>query len=268
MHVVNLPSVHSAQVFVLVENAMVSGAATSALQAPSLASSSGLGPANDTNAGPVVPATPAPAEASGTVAARHLSFHSALYVSLYSLYYVFKMRVSLVIECRWMRKVVESKEMGMGALANTCGVGMALKTMADSEKNPILIDGAPSLCNLLVAGLPLWSPLQLLCCRVGANEFETLNDAYAAVAQAGASVGAMVVKAGAKKTQNLTPSKVMSPPFEGGVQVDGFYPQMSVRLRCDRKHDSTYESVRNSGKQTGLVDERRGVHKGVPACLN
>ena len=73
------------------------------------------GPANDTNAGPVVPATPAPGEASGTVAAA--SFTA-------------------------MRKVVEFKEMGMGALANTCGLGMALKAMADSEKNPILIDGA------------------------------------------------------------------------------------------------------------------------------
>ena len=35
---------------------------------------------------------------------------------------------------------------------------------------------------------------------VGANEFETLNDAYTAVAQTGASVNVMVVKAGAKKT--------------------------------------------------------------------
>ena len=52
-----------------------------------------------------------------------------------------------------MRKVVEFKEMGMGALASTCGLGMALKAMADSEKNPILIDGALSLCNLLVAAL-------------------------------------------------------------------------------------------------------------------
>jgi hypothetical protein len=41
----------------------------------------------------------------------------------------------------------------MGALANTCGLGMALKAMADSEKNPILIDGAPSLYKLLVAAL-------------------------------------------------------------------------------------------------------------------
>ena len=95
------------------------GAATSALQAPSLAPSSGLGPANDTNAGPVVPATPAPAGPSGTVAAA--SFTA-------------------------MRKVVEFKEMGMGALANTCGLGMALKAMADSEKNPILIDGASLKC--------------------------------------------------------------------------------------------------------------------------
>ena len=52
-----------------------------------------------------------------------------------------------------MRKVVEFKEMGTGALANTCGLGMALKAMADSEKNPILIDGAPSLCKLLDAAL-------------------------------------------------------------------------------------------------------------------
>ena len=76
--------------------------------------------------GPVVPAPPAPGEASGTVAAA--SFTA-------------------------MRKVVEFKEMGMGALASTCGLGMALKAMADSEKNPILIDGALSLCNLLVAAL-------------------------------------------------------------------------------------------------------------------
>ena len=105
---------------------MVDGAATGALQAPSVASSSGQGPANGTNALPVVPVTPAPGEASGTVAAA--SFTA-------------------------MRKVVEFKEMGMGALASTCGLGMALKAMADSEKNPILIDGAPLLYNLLVAAL-------------------------------------------------------------------------------------------------------------------
>ena len=44
------------QVFVLVENAMVDGAATGALQAPSLTSSSGQRPVNDTNAAPMVPA--------------------------------------------------------------------------------------------------------------------------------------------------------------------------------------------------------------------
>ena len=114
------------QVFVQVENAMVDGAATGALQVPSLASSSGQRPANDTNAGPGAPATPAPGGSSGTVAAT--SFTA-------------------------MRKVVEFKEMGMGALASACGLGMALKAMADSEKNPILIDGGPSLCKLLVAAL-------------------------------------------------------------------------------------------------------------------
>ena len=112
--------------FVLVENAMVDGAATGALQAPSVASSSGNRPGNDTNALPAVPAAPAPGEASGTVPAA--SFTA-------------------------MRKIVEFKEMGMGALASTCGLGMALKAMADSEKNPILIEGALSLCNLLVAAL-------------------------------------------------------------------------------------------------------------------
>ena len=103
--------------------------------------------------------------------------------------------------------------------------------------------------------------MQLLRCRVGAY------DAYAAVVQAGASVGVMAVKAGAKKTQKLTPFKVMSPPFGEDVLVDGFYPQMSMRIRCDRMHNATYESVRKSGKQTGLVDERRGVFKGVPTCM-
>ena len=77
----------------------------------------------------------------------------------------------------------------------------------------------------------------------------------------------MVVKAGAKEAQKLAPSKAMSPPFKGDVLVDGFYPQMSMRLRCDRLHDPTYESVRNAGKQTGLVDERGGVRKGVPTCM-
>ena len=72
--------------------------------------------------------------------------------------------------------------------------------------------------------------MQLLCCRVGANEFDTLNDAYAAVAQAGASVGVMVVKAGVKKTQKLTPFKVMSPPFEQDVLVDGFYMHVSPNV--------------------------------------
>ena len=95
---------------------MVDGAATGALQSPSLASSGGQCSVNDTNAGLVVPATPAPGGASGTVVAT--SFTA-------------------------MRKFVEFKETGMGALANTCGMGMASKAMTDSEKNPILIDGAP-----------------------------------------------------------------------------------------------------------------------------
>ena len=56
-----------------------------------------------------------------------------------------------------------------------------------------------------------------MCSRVGANEFETLNDAYAAVDQAGSSVGVMMVSAGAKKTQKLKPLKVMSPPLKGCV---------------------------------------------------
>ena len=44
-----------------------------------------------------------------------------------------------------------------------------------------------------------------------------MNDAYAAVAQAGASVGVMVVKAGAKKTQKLTPFKVVF--LKGTMQI-------------------------------------------------
>jgi hypothetical protein len=77
----------------------------------------------------------------------------------------------------------------------------------------------------------------------------------------------MVVKAGPKKPQKLKPFKVMSPPLEEDVLVDGFYPQMSMRLRCDRSHGSTYESVRNSGKKAGLTDERNGVRKGVRTCM-
>ena len=53
--------------FGIVENAMVDAAATGALQAPSLASSSssGQGPVNDTNAGPVVPTAAALADCEG-----------------------------------------------------------------------------------------------------------------------------------------------------------------------------------------------------------
>jgi hypothetical protein len=77
----------------------------------------------------------------------------------------------------------------------------------------------------------------------------------------------MVVKAGPKKPQKLKPFKVMSTPFEADFLVDGFYPQMSMRLQCDRSHDSTYESVRNSGKKAGLTDERKGIRKSVPMCM-
>ena len=94
-----------------------------------------------------------------------------------------------------------------------------------------------------------------------------MDDAYAAVVQAALSVGVMVIKAGPKKTQKLKPFKVMSPPFEEDVLVDGFYPQMSMRIRCDRKHDSRYESVYNAGKKSGLVLDRNGVKKGAPTCM-
>ena len=63
------------------------------------------------------------------------------------------------------------------------------------------------------------------------------------------------------------PFVAMSPSLKEDVRVDGLYPQMSMRLQCDRKHDATYESVRNSGKKTGLVDERNGVKKGGPTCM-
>ena len=116
--------------------------------------------------------------------------------------------------------------------------------MADSGEDPTSIDGAPSLCNLLVAALATLATLVLP--RIGANEFGTLDGAYAAVAQAAAPVGAMVVKAGAKKTQKLTPLKVVSPPFGGGVLVGGFYPQMSMRLRCGQGHGPTYEPARHT----------------------
>ena len=94
---------------------MVDAAATGVLQARSLASSSGQRTANDTNAGPVVPAPPAPGEASGTVAAA--SFTA-------------------------MRKVVEFKEMGFGALANTCGLGMALKAMQTPKRTLSSLTGS------------------------------------------------------------------------------------------------------------------------------
>ena len=94
-----------------------------------------------------------------------------------------------------------------------------------------------------------------------------MGGAYAAVAQAGASIGVMVAKAGAERTQKLTPSKAMPPPLGAGTPVGGFYPQMSMRLRCGRLHGGTYESARNFGKETGLTDGRDGARKGGPACM-
>ena len=91
-----------------------------------------------------------------------------------------------------------------------------------------------------------------------------MNDAYAAVAQAGASVGVMVVKAGPKKTQKLKPFKVMSPPFEEDVLVDGFYPQMSMRLRCDRsmtRHTNPSATLarRQVWRTKGMVSGKVGL---------
>ena len=40
-----------------------------------------------------------------------------------------------------MRKVVEFKEMDMAALCSHSGIGACLKTMADDECNPTLLDG-------------------------------------------------------------------------------------------------------------------------------
>ena len=40
-----------------------------------------------------------------------------------------------------MMKVVEFKEMDMAALCSHSGIGACLKTMADDERNPILLDG-------------------------------------------------------------------------------------------------------------------------------
>ena len=40
-----------------------------------------------------------------------------------------------------LRRVVEVKEMGLGDLCATHGLGACLKTMAEREHNPILQDG-------------------------------------------------------------------------------------------------------------------------------
>ena len=97
-----------------------------ALQAPSLAANSGQGPVGDTDAGPVVPAAGAPGDPEGLGYRCCCIFHSDA-------------------------ESYRVQRDGDGCpIARTCGLGMALKAMADSEKNPILIDGAPALCNLLV----------------------------------------------------------------------------------------------------------------------
>ena len=46
-----------------------------------------------------------------------------------------------VLSAMVKRKVVQWKEMEMGELCDTCGLGAVLKTMADSEINPIVTDG-------------------------------------------------------------------------------------------------------------------------------
>ena len=61
-----------------------------------------------------------------------------------------------------------------------------------------------------------------------------------------ASIGCLLVKNGYfKNATQKEPCKLLDPPFDPNVQQGGLWPQLTMKMRCDRMHDVTKEQVRN-----------------------
>ena len=132
-----------------------------------------------------------------------------------------------------MRRIVEFKEVDMGQLVTTVGLGAALKAMSDSEKNPIA-DGTD---NALVVG-----PTTGLLCP-GVSRFNSFSAAYAALERAAVTVGCLLKKNGACSSQK-TPMVEAELPFDVNKCLEGGkWPRLSLRVACDHRHCAAYDRV-------------------------
>ena len=139
-----------------------------------------------------------------------------------------------------MMKVVEFKEMDMAALCSHSGIGACLKTMADDERNPILLDGEhcwrhQSWCRAAPA-------LRLVLLRC-----EPIQHARRGVRRGSSLIGVawMPIHQAWHALWPKTPCEDMKSPFDPKAMVDGVYPQLSTRLRCHCHHGPEYEEMRN-----------------------
>jgi hypothetical protein len=98
----------------------------------------------------------------------------------------------------------------------------------------------------------------------GTAAFPSFDAAYAAVQRCAASVGGLLKKNGAKSSQKK-PYKMVAPPFEMELPLEsGEWPQLTLRLACDHRHDSEYERTRNAtvNLQSKTPNRRRVTNKG------
>jgi hypothetical protein len=101
---------------------------------------------------------------------------------------------------------------------------------------------------------------------LGANEFSSLHAAYAAVQACAVAVGCVLIKAGYLSTQ-LKPCKIVDTPFDPTDMVDGYYPQLTWKLKCDRRHIAAYEHERNLNGHCNIAPAHRrprSDNKGAP----
>jgi len=100
-------------------------------------------------------------------------------------------------------------------------------------------------CLLSTRALPEATVVLQRRCLIGVAEFIGLETAYAAIQRCAASMGGLMKKNGARSSQKK-PCEIVNPPFDPTQRLgNGKYPQLTLRMACDRRHNSDYEHVRN-----------------------
>jgi hypothetical protein len=100
-------------------------------------------------------------------------------------------------------------------------------------------------CLLSTRALPEATVVLQRRCLIGVAEFIGLETAYAAIQRCAASMGGLMKKNGARSSQKK-PCEIANPPFDPTQRLgNSKYPQLTLRMACDRRHNSDYEHVRN-----------------------